>query len=175
MTLTRPQDVLILLKLIASPESGATYARLAEETGLSTSQVYRSLERAETARLYVSSRRSPVRAAFLPFVLYGVPHAFPAVPGGRTRGMPTSIAAPPLDAQFNVSPLAASGEIPVWPYAEGTASGYAVEPLHSAAPFAALQDSALYELLALVDALREGRARERAMASDALSQRLAYA
>ena len=37
-------------------------------------------------------------------------------------------------------------------------------PLHPCVPGAALRDAALYELLALFDALRAGRARERGMA-----------
>ena len=174
MTTTRPQDVLVLLKLVASPESGATYARLAEEVGMSTSQVYRSLERAERARLYVGSRRAPIRAALLSFVLHGVPYAFPAARGQRTRGVPTGAAAPPLNEQFLPGGVYSEGEVPVWPYAEGSVVGYAVEPLHAAAPAAALRDPALYELLSLVDALREGRARERTLASEALAARLAH-
>ena len=39
-----------------------------------------------------------------------------------------------------------------------------VEPLHAAVPFAAMQDARLYEMLALFDALRVGKARERGMA-----------
>ena len=37
---------------------------------------------------------------------------------------------------------------------------------------AALRDAALYELLALVDAIRDGRARERNLAQQALEKRL---
>ena len=167
MTITRPQDVLVLLKLVASPESGATYARLADEVGMSTSQVYRSLERADQARLYAPSRRSPIRAALLKFVLHGVPHAFPAPHGQRTRGMATSVVAPPLRDHFFPGDYP-DGGVPVWPDAEGDLVGYAVEPLHRSAPAAARRDSGLYELLALVDALREGRARERALATQEL-------
>ncbi|WP_420456517.1 hypothetical protein [Rubrivirga sp.] len=170
MTLTRPQDVLVLLKLVASPDSAATYARLADEVGLSVSQVYRSLERAEAARLYTAARRAPIRAALLDFVLHGVRYAYPAAHGPRTRGMPTSVAAPPLRDHFAMG--AAEGEVPVWPDPEGLVVGYAVDPLHAVAPRASRRDPALYELLALVDALREGRTRERALAADALRSRI---
>jgi len=43
-----------------------------------------------------------------------------------------------------------------------------VEPLHPCVPFAAMQDARLYELLALFDALRVGKARERGMALERL-------
>lgn len=39
-------------------------------------------------------------------------------------------------------------------------------------PEAALRDPTLYELLALLDAIRDGRARERALAEKALEKRL---
>lgn len=56
----------------------------------------------------------------------------------------------------------------VWPHPNGTLRGIGVEPLHSSVPFAAMQDAGLYELLALFDALRVGKARERNMAMERL-------
>jgi len=44
-----------------------------------------------------------------------------------------------------------------WTFPEGNVMGYAIEPLHPAAPKAALLDNSFYELLCLVDAIREGR------------------
>ena len=88
-----------------------------------------------------------------------------------TRGIPTSFAAPPLNQHLRVPDLT-SGETPVWPSASGTAKGYALTPLYHSVPFAAQRDPALYELLTLVDALREGRARERNLAVKELEKRL---
>lgn len=56
----------------------------------------------------------------------------------------------------------------VWPHPNGSVRGVGVEPLHPAVPFAAMQDAKLYELLALFDALRVGKARERGMALERL-------
>ncbi len=85
-----------------------------------------------------------------------------------TRGMPTAWAAPPLSEQ-----IAAGDEPPpVWPDPEGEARGIAFEPLYRSAPKAAKRDRALYEMLALVDALRDGRARERQLAAKELKARL---
>jgi hypothetical protein len=47
-----------------------------------------------------------------------------------------------------------------------------LEPLHKAAPSAARRDPILYELLALIDALRDGRVRERQRAERELTARL---
>jgi hypothetical protein len=82
--------------------------------------------------------------------------------------MPTGYAVPPLSDQ-----IAASGDLPpVWPDPEGTVRGITFEPLHRAAVKAARQDRSLYELLALIDALRDGRVRERQLAEKELSARL---
>ena len=86
--------------------------------------------------------------------------------------MPTSFAAPPLSEEI---PAGNDDAIPVWADAEGEARGYAIEPLHRSVPAAARRDPKLYELLALVDALREGRARERKLAEVGLRNRLAHA
>jgi hypothetical protein len=48
----------------------------------------------------------------------------------------------------------------------------AFSPLYKAAPTAARKDPKLYELLALVDAVRGGRARERTTAVRLLEKRL---
>jgi hypothetical protein len=104
----------------------------------------------------------------LEFLLHGIRYAFPAEKGAMTRGVPTGYAAPPL-----LESIAASSEPPpVWPYADGPVRGYSFAPLHKNVPQAALEDSKFYELLALVDALRDGRARERELAGRELKKRL---
>jgi hypothetical protein len=65
-----------------------------------------------------------------------------------------------------------SGRLAVWPYAEGQVRGYSFSPLHKNVPQTAPEDTRLYELLALVDALRDGRARERDIAGRQLKKRL---
>jgi hypothetical protein len=61
---------------------------------------------------------------------------------------------------------------PVWPDPAGTVRGYALDPLYRSVPNAAARDRGLHELLALVDAIREGRARERKFAQQELERRL---
>jgi hypothetical protein len=60
----------------------------------------------------------------------------------------------------------------VWPHPEGTVRGESLEPLYPSAVDAARRDDALYESLALVDALRIGRARERKLAVELIGKRL---
>ena len=70
----------------------------------------------------------------------------------------------------NIAP--GSEPIPVWPYEEGQQRGIAFAPLYKTAPIAALRDQSFYEYLVLVDALRDGRIRERKLAETELHRRL---
>jgi hypothetical protein len=82
--------------------------------------------------------------------------------------MPTAWAAPVLSGKISASEQMP----PVWPDPDGKVQGSAVQPLYSSVPHAARRDPALYDLLALVDALRIGRARERSLAEKEISRRL---
>jgi len=82
--------------------------------------------------------------------------------------MPTSYAAPPLNSLI----VQTSEPPPVWADPEGSARGYEFSPLYKSVSKAAAKDSALYELLTLVDAIRDGRARERELAVKELAARL---
>jgi len=172
----KPQDLLVCLELATREEPRWTYAELAEATGLSPSEANGAVDRALQAGLLspaVEARGKPlvVRAALLDFLSHGVRHAFFAAPGRIVRGMPTAHGAPPLDA------LVQSGDEPllVWPDPRGEHRGQSVEPLYPSVPEAARKNPRLYELLALTDALRCGRSRERKLAAGALAERLSHA
>ena len=165
----RPQDVLLCLKLGVSPEAFTTYASLGFELGIGESEAHRSAKRAAEARLLDPERRQVHRANLTEFLVYGVPYAFAVRRGPLTRGLPTGIGASPLREHFATTQ---PNELPVWPDENGTVRGCALDPLYPSVPEAARRDRQLYEVLALLDALREGRARERALATDLLIQRL---
>jgi hypothetical protein len=110
----------------------------------------------------------PNISALEEFLIHGLKYAFPAEHSSVTRGIPTSYAAEPLKSE-----IAMSNELPpVWPWPEGDTRGVGLEPLYKKVPRAALRDSELYALLALVDAIRDGRARERKIAEQHLVRRL---
>jgi hypothetical protein len=69
----------------------------------------------------------------------------------------------------------AKENISVWADASGEKLGYGVESLPPSAPKAVRRDVRLNEILALIDALRERRARERLIASDELLKRIHWA
>jgi len=167
----KPQDVVILLKLVALGTESWTYQRLAVELSISQSEAHAGVRRAVAARLMSETTTAagrPVLPLLAEFLIHGVRFAYPPERGELTRGMPTAYAAPPLD-KLIVQP---SEPPPVWPFAEGSARGFSFSPLYPSVPAAAARDKKLYELLALVDAIRDGRARERAVAVKELQQRL---
>ena len=208
----KPQDFLVALKLVAWGDQRWTYARLAQELGLSTSEAHGAVKRAMEAGLLLPNRadpvivdgsgeaslqepqgiyrvtrnrvrRAPVASAkgqaaadnpvrvhaqnLAEFALHGAKYAFPGVRLPLAVGVPTSHSAPAFAGVF-----APGSSDFVWPHPNGSVRGIGVEPLHPAVPFAAMQDPTLYELLALFDALRVGKARERNMASERLLARI---
>lgn len=168
----RPQDLVVLLRLSLDRESVPTYASLGEELGLTASEVHAGLERATLAQLArkdKAGKASVVREAVWLYVQHGARYSFPATRGELTRGVPTGYAAPPLRERI-VQP---NDPPPVWPHKNGTVRGAAFYPLYPSVPQAAMRNPALYELLALFDAVRGGSPRERAIALDLLQERLA--
>ena len=165
--IAKSQDVLVALK-IAVGGLGSSYADLALQLGMSASEVHASVRRLIESRLLDPDSKDIRREALRNYLVHGVPHAFPASPKEITRGMPTAWAAPAV-AQKTVR---ADQIPPVWPDPEGTVQGAAVDPLYGSVPGAARRDPELYTLLALVDALRIGRARERNMAEKQIGERL---
>jgi hypothetical protein len=205
----KPQDFLVALKLVAWGEQRWTYARLAQELGISASEAHACIKRGlqaglllqnyavippslgsdiaavmsaqEPAGIYrVTRKKMPSTYAaggyaasdnavrphahnLAEFALHGAKYAFPGVRLPPAVGVPTSHSAPAFAGVF------APGSTDfVWPHPNGSVRGVGVEPLHPSVPFAAMQDAKLYEMLALFDALRVGKARERGMALERL-------
>jgi hypothetical protein len=137
---------------------------------MSASEVHAAVKRAQGSHLLHGSElgERPNYSAIEEFLVHGLKYAFPAERGELTRGVPTSYAAEPLRQVITPG----DEPPPVWPYAAGSQRGIAFEPLYKQAPKAALRDPVLYEFLALVDALRDGRARERKLAEEMIVGRL---
>jgi len=166
----KPQDVLVVLKLLVLGRRPWSYAGLAVDLGMSPSQLHAAVKRALAAQLLVRPGDQIVVNVrnVEEFLIHGLRYVFVPERGEMTRGIPTGADAPPLKGRF-----AKTGEPPwVWPYAEGHVRGLSFSPLYHLAPQAALFDEGLYEALVLVDAIRGGRAREREIAIKELKERL---
>lgn len=166
----KPQDVAVALKLCVYGAKRPSYSQLALDLSMSPSEVHAAVKRAQASLLLHGSElgEMPNVSALEEFLVHGLKYAFPAERGEPTRGIPTSYAAEPLRKS-----IAPGAELPpVWPYANGSTRGVAFQPLYKFAPAAALRDPVLYEYLALVDALRDGRARDRKIAEDMIVKKL---
>lgn len=166
----RPLDVLVLAKLLTYRDRRPPMAHMGVELSISASEIHAALKRLSLCHLVSNNAdgNRPLIEAVEEFLVHGVKYAFPAKRGEVTRGLPTSYAAPPLNKYI----VPGAEWPPVWPFPEGKEKGISLEPLYKTAPAAASRDQDLYEWLALIDGLREGRARERSYAAKELSARL---
>jgi len=166
----KPQDLLVMLKLVALKQTGWAYNAIALALGMSPSEVHAAVKRALIARLALreGDRILPNNRNMKEFLVHGLKYVFVPEKGELTRGIPTGYAAPPLESFFPTS----SEPPPVWPDADGEVRGEAFSPLYKSVPKAAREDRNLYELLVLADAIRGGRARERDIAVKEIQKRL---
>ena len=162
----RPQDIVILLKIAALKDTPWLAKDLAQSLNISASEVSESLNRSKLAGLLSGDKKQLMKSNLIEFLEHGLRYVFPVKAGAIQRGMPTAHSAPPL------KDVVMSDDVYVWPWAEGLIRGQTIEPLHPNVPAACAKDPLLYELLALVDALRLGRAREKQRAVEALRQRI---
>ena len=166
----KPQDVLVVLKLMTIGQRLWSYAWLAVQLGMSPSQLHSAVKRVLAAQLATrkGDKIAPNIRNLEEFLVHGLKYVFVPERGEMTRGIPTGHAAPPLNKHF----ASTEDPPPVWPDAQGEVRGSAFSPLYSLAPRAALSDPQLYEFLVLVDAIRGGRAREQKIAIKELRKRL---
>lgn len=162
----RPHDIVILLKIATLGDRSWFAKDLAQSLKISAGEVSESLNRSKIAGLLSMDKKRLLTNNLLDFISHGLAYVYPAEIGAFQRGMPTASSAPPLN-QF-----ISSKEITVWPRADGKTRGQAIEPLHPSVPFACDTDPLLYQVLALVDAVRVGRSREKSRAIEELRKRL---
>ncbi len=161
----KPQDVLLALKLAVLGKYPGRMVDIAGELGISQSEVSHGMERLMRSGL-LDQERSLMRHALLEFLLFGLKYVYPAQLGQVMRGTATAHSAKPLASQIK------SDQKFVWADGEGSMRGQSVSPLYESVPLAARKDPVLHELLALVDAIRIGRAREQEIARKELKKRL---
>ncbi len=163
----KPQDILVLLKLVLLDSEKWSYASLSKEPFMSQSEVHAGIQRATISRLYSQPDQRPILSNLEEFLIHGIKYSFPTEFGTKTRGIATSYGALPLK-----NLLVQEKELPpVWPYSQGIVQGLSFSPLYKSVPQASIKDQKLYELLTIVDALREGRVRERKYAIQELQNR----
>lgn len=171
MMILKPQDILVLLKLVAMGRVEWSYNQLAVDLGMSPSEVHAAIKRALAAQLAIQEGEGAIAVNvrnLKEFLIHGLKYAFVPDYGEMSRGIPTGYAAPPFKKKI----VQGSEPPPVWPDPKGKIRGMSFSPLYKSVPKAVRQDPLLYELLVIVDAIRAGRAREQKMAVNALEKKL---
>jgi hypothetical protein len=169
LMILKPQDVLVVLKLVSIYPHEWAYNTLAVELSMSSSEVHAAVKRSVKSGLANQGefQIKPNISRLEEFLVYGIQYVFVPDRGELTRGMPTAFAAKPLLGKIVMPDEPA----PVWPDPEGPERGQAFSPLYKSASKAARKDAILYEYLVIVDAIRGGRARERELAINELKMR----
>lgn len=178
----KPQDVVVLSKLIANQESrNWKQSELAQHLCMSVSTINGSLKRLERSNLiFINQGRIvddivpnyyPIEKACAEFLISSVRYWFYAKTGAITAGVPTSYASPIMKKYTSQS----SDPIPVWPYAEGKERGTTLKPLYRSVPKAITlyPDQSFYELLCLIDVLRYSNVREKQKAIELIKYKIA--
>jgi DNA-binding Lrp family transcriptional regulator len=161
---TAPFDVALALRLL-SP--AGTLVELAEELGVAPSQVHSALARLGRAGLLKPATRVTNPRALTEFALHGVRYAFPATKGSLAAGVPTAYSTSPLAAEVDaVDVVVLPANVP------DAVQGFAITPLYRGAAGLAVRSPQLFEMVALVDAIRLGDPRIRLAARTRLEQRI---
>ncbi|RYZ27694.1 MAG: hypothetical protein EOP49_42100 [Sphingobacteriales bacterium] len=160
----RPQDIVVLLKIISLNGETWMNKELAAALFLSPAEISNSLHRSTISGLLDADRCRVRLQSLIEFLNYGLPYVFPQMPGGMAKGMPTGHSHDYLKDKIITS------ETLVWPDAENNHRGFSVQPLYPGAVRAAKSDARLYLYLALTDVLRMGKVREKALALEKLKE-----
>lgn len=162
----RPQDIVILLKMITIRKEDWYLKDLANELEISQSEISESLNRSQIAGFVGRDKKKVEREAVMEFLAHGLKYTFPEEPGKIINGYSAAHSAAPLYHVFR------SQESYVWPHKNGTRRGHYIRPLHKNAPNACMKDDKLYELLALSDVIRMGSRTEKEKAVLELRRRI---
>jgi hypothetical protein len=165
----RPQDILISCKLFTLGDAEWPLRRLAGSLSLSIGEVHGAIGRCKEAGVLGVPRGklSVARRRLFELATVAVPHVYYAVRGSVELGVPAAMHAEPLKGVF---PRDGRPVPLVWPSGTGTVRGESLLPLYPTAPRAVEHDPDLHRLLALIDVVRVGDARDRRLAADLLER-----
>jgi hypothetical protein len=144
------------MALALALEPAAPLKHLSKVSCRSIGEVHNAERRLRAARLLRPDSRTVEREPLLRFIHWGVPHAYPPALGAMAIGVATAQLHPidgePAEAEF------------VWPDAGGRTRGQSFAPPYPRAPQLVTANPRLRSLLALVDLIRIGGARDQAAA-----------
>jgi len=162
----RPQDIVILVKIIAKGNQVWQNKDLAHELFISPGEISDSLNRSVMASLIDNEKKKVYKTSLFEFIEHGLHYVFPALPGTMVNGLYTAHSHPIMQQQF-------SSELNfVWPDPRGQVRGLSIEPLYKHQVKASRDDEKLYYMLALIDVVRVGKVREMKFALGKLKENI---
>ena len=165
----RPQDIVVLVKILARKNNDWRNIDIANAIHLSPSEVSEALNRCKIAGLIDSKKKNVNLDSLVEFLIFGLKYVFPVQPGAIVKGIPTAHSATPIKEH-----ISSGRDFYVWPYAKGSHRGQAIEPLYKTLPQIVQDDVIFYELLTIIDTIRVGRVREKNIAIEELNKRLKH-
>jgi hypothetical protein len=165
MASLQPQDIVVAVYLAAEDEAW-TFQHLSKVMGISPSQVHLAWGRLQNSELVDPEFKRPFRKNLLEFLCHGVKYCFPVVQRGIGSGIVTGLSHPRLKKAIK-----ASTDIKyVWEVPNVKATGVIVEPIHKSVVNVARASAKSYEIFAVLDSIRLGKARERETATDIMRE-----
>ena len=165
----KPQDILVACKLFTLGDAEWPIRRLAGSLSISVGETHAAIERGKISGILGTprGRLNVGRKKLLDLVSVAVPQVYYAVRGSVETGVPTAMHAEPLKGVFSKD----GRPIPlVWPSERGTVKGESLMPLYPTVSRAVEHDPGLHRLLALIDVVRVGDAKDRKLATDLLER-----
>src|SRR5258708_234352 len=129
----KAQDVVVALKLFGYPSGRPAMSIVANDLGLSPSEVHGAIQRLRSSKLLhgPALKDKPNISGLEEFLIHGLKYAFPAEHGEVTRGVATSYAAEPLKSE-----IATSNDLPpVWPWPDGKSFEVAISLFSGSAAY----------------------------------------
>ncbi len=151
----RPQDVVLLLKLIIDGGEENKIKELSSKLFISASEISESLNRSAISGLLLPDTRTVNKEPFLKFLEHGLQYVFPAQLGPVRNGYFTAHSESSLYLSFS------SEEKLVWADEQGKERGQTILPLYPTVVKTIKKDRLLYKLLALCDIIRIGDASDK--------------
>lgn len=105
----KPQDILLLLKLVSINKPSWNQKPIVEALGLSQSEVSEAVARCKYSGYLTPNGKIVMKVSLMEFLQYGLRYVFPQKPGAVVKGLQTSHSAPPLILYIQ------SNEDFVWP------------------------------------------------------------
>jgi hypothetical protein len=162
----KPQDILVAVYIALHGRQTLAEIGTTLQIGLSTTHA--AVQRAQQAQI-LDGEGEAIRANLLELLEHGLRYVFYPERGSLIRGVPTAAAGPGFADRLT----ATDSNCAVWPSPKGRTRGLALTPLYPSVPEFAPSNPKLHAVLAAIDLIRIGSAREREVASQVLHELLA--